>query len=82
MNADPGDDVVLEYSVNGGGTWTLMNTYWEFLYPTFTTITEAIPALAMTPNTLFRWRQLNNGGAGEDNWSLGTWPSPWSTIPA
>ena len=69
-NADPGDDVVLEYSVNGGGTWTLMNTYWEFLYPTFTTITEAIPTLAMTPNTLFRWRQLNNGGAGEDNWSL------------
>ena len=67
-NADPGDDVVLEYST--GGPWTLIDTYWESLYPTFTTIDAVIPAGAQTANTQFRWRQLNNGGAGEDNWSL------------
>ncbi|MEW6470610.1 MAG: hypothetical protein AB1458_16995, partial [Bacteroidota bacterium] len=26
-NADIGEDVVLEYSINGGNTWTLINTY-------------------------------------------------------
>ena len=69
-NADPGDDVVLEYSVNAGANWTIVNTYFESLYPTFTQVTEVIPVAAQTPATLFRWRQLANGGAGEDNWSI------------
>lgn len=69
-NADPGEDVVLEYSTNGGGAWTLINTYFEYLYPTWTQIDEAIPAGAMTASTRFRWRQIAFTGAGEDNWQL------------
>ncbi|MCB0793572.1 MAG: gliding motility-associated C-terminal domain-containing protein [Flavobacteriales bacterium] len=69
-DADPGEDVVLEYSTNGGGAWTVIATYWEFLYPNFTTVTVPIPVGAQTANTLFRWRQLASGGPGNDNWSL------------
>ena len=69
-NADPGEDVVLEYSTNGGGAWTLINTYFEYQFPTWTQIDETIPAGAMTASTRFRWRQLAFTGAGEDNWQL------------
>ncbi|MBK6628648.1 MAG: gliding motility-associated C-terminal domain-containing protein [Flavobacteriales bacterium] len=69
-DADPGEHVVLEYSTNGGGAWTIMDTYYEYAHPTFTVIQVNIPGPAQTANTLFRWRQLANGGVGEDNWSL------------
>ncbi len=68
-NADPGENVVLEYSAMGG-PWTIINTYFESMYPNFTMINEAIPAGAMSTNTQFRWRQLANSGAGQDNWAL------------
>ncbi|MBK7554418.1 MAG: gliding motility-associated C-terminal domain-containing protein [Flavobacteriales bacterium] len=69
-NADPGEDVLLQYSTNGGGAWTTINTYWEYLYATWTQIDEPIPAGAMTASTRFRWVQPNFTGAGEDNWQL------------
>ncbi len=69
-DADPGEDVVLEYSINGGGSWVPITTYWEYLYPTFSTIVEPIPLAAQTAATMFRWRQLNSSGPGNDNWSL------------
>jgi len=69
-DTEPGDNVILEYSVNGGGNWTLMETYWESLYPTFATVNSAIPAAAQTVNTMFRWQQVASDGAGTDNWSL------------
>ncbi len=68
-NADPGENVVLEYSAMGG-PWTLINTYFENLYPNFTLINLPIPAGAISTNTQFRWRQVANSGAGEDNWAL------------
>lgn len=68
-DADPGDDVVLEYS-NGGGPWNVMATLWETQYPVFTTVTLPIDPAAQSPATRFRWRQLNNSGIGQDNWSL------------
>lgn len=69
-DADPGENVVLEYSTNGGGSWQNMGTYLESNYPGFTNVDVAIPAAAQTANTLFRWRQTANGGAGEDNWCI------------
>lgn len=69
-DADPGENVVLEYSINGGAGWSPMNTYLESAYPAFTVINEAIPAGAQSAATLFRWRQVANGGAGEDHWAL------------
>ncbi len=68
-NADGGEEVVLEYSVNGV-TWTTMNTYNTSLYSSFTQITEAIPAAANSSTTSFRWRQLSHSGSGYDNWAI------------
>ncbi len=68
-NADFGQNVVLEYSNNGGGSWILMNTYYEYNYADFTLNTYTIPNAAMTSNTMFRWRQLSSVGAG-DVWLL------------
>lgn len=65
-----GDDVVLEYSINGGTDWELITTYFESSYPSFTIVEEEIPAGAWSPNTRFRWRQLDHDGTGTDNWSL------------
>lgn len=69
-NADPGEDVVLEFSVNGGVSWATMLLCNEAAYPGFTAVQATIPASAQTANTLFRWRQLMHSGAGQDNWML------------
>jgi hypothetical protein len=66
-NADPGEDVVLEYSVNGG-SWQFYRTYDTEDYPFFTTITEPIPVLGQ-PIRL-RWRQVFFNGSCCDHWSL------------
>ncbi len=68
--AEPGEDVVLEYSINGGSTWVVFKTYAENLYPNFTSLSIAIPAAAKTAATRFRWRQVSNSGLGQDNWAL------------
>ena len=96
-NADPGEDVVLEYSLTGGAPFTLINTYSEASYPTFTSIVAAIPVAAQTAGTTFRWRQLTHSGAGQDNWALDnvtithfgitglnfSWtPAPFVSVPA
>lgn len=69
-DADFGEDVILEYSTNGGGAWTSISTYYEFVYSSFTTINVAIPAGAQTSSTRFRWRQVANSGGTDDNWAL------------
>lgn len=69
-NADPGEDIVLEYSLTGGAPFTTIATYNEASYPAFTTIAAAIPPGALSTNTTFRWRQVAHSGAGQDNWAL------------
>ena len=69
-DADSGEDVVLEYSVNNGSTWNTINTYYTYNYSTFTLIEESIPLAAQTANTQFRWRQISFSGSGYDNWSI------------
>ncbi|MCI5055570.1 MAG: gliding motility-associated C-terminal domain-containing protein [Flavobacteriales bacterium] len=69
-NADFGEDVVLEYSTDGGITWTIISTYNEAGYPNFTLISEPIPPLAQTNATRFKWRQLSHSGTNTDNWAL------------
>ncbi len=70
QNADPGEDVVLEYSTNNGFSWVLLSTFAENAYPNFTAIERAIPAAAQSTSTYFRLRQLSNSGAGQDNWAV------------
>ncbi len=69
-DAEIGEDVILEYSINGGATWTLMATLLESNYPTFTYISMPVPAAAQTGATRFRWSQPNFSGANQDVWML------------
>jgi gliding motility-associated-like protein len=69
-NADPGEDVVLEYSTNNGISWNLLQTFLENGYPVFTPIEVVLPNPALTANTMFRLRQLAHTGAGHDNWAV------------
>lgn len=69
-DAEPGEDVRLEFSTNNGFSWTTMNTYSENGYPAFTQIIAPIPLAAQTTNTMFRLRQLSNSGTGQDNWAI------------
>lgn len=69
-DADPGEDIVLEYSNNNGLLWTPITTYNEGAYPSFTPISEDLPPGAQTANSMFRLRQLAHNGAGHDNWAI------------
>lgn len=69
-DADAGEHVVLEYSTNNGFNWNNIATYAENSYPVFTAIDATIPPAAQTANTMFRWRQAANSGAGQDNWGM------------
>ena len=69
-NADAGEDVVLQYSNNGGGAWTTFVTYDEALFPAFTAVTANIPVAAQTTSTRFRWMQLTHNGSCCDHWNL------------
>ena len=69
-NADGGEDVVLEYSINNGATWVNIQTYYNDNYPVFTAVQAQIPVGAQSMTTLIRWRQLSHSGSGYDNWSI------------
>ncbi len=62
--------VVLEGSTNGGGSWTILGAYNSPAYYNWTGVAMAIPAVAQSPATLFRWRQPSNGGTNSAHWAL------------
>ena len=68
-DADPGEDVALEYSANGG-PWTIAATFNEASYPAFSPITVPITGAMQSANTQFRWKQTNSTGAGQDVWAI------------
>lgn len=68
-DAEPGDNIVLSYSVNNG-PWTNISTYNESSFPDFVEITVDIPAGALSSATRFRWRQNGSYLANQDNWVL------------
>lgn len=69
-DADPGEDVVLEYSLNGS-SWQVLATFNEADYPAFTQLDVSLPALGPAGNAVqLRWRQPLHSGAGQDNWSM------------
>jgi len=65
-----GEGIVLEYSINSGGSWVEFGRYNTTNYWAWTYLSVNIPAAAQTGNTLFRWRQLSNSGASFDHWAL------------
>ena len=70
-NVDPGEDVYLQYSTDGGNTWTFLASYGSgFNLGAFSNQSILIPLAARTANTIFQWVQPNFSGAGLDNWAL------------
>lgn len=68
--ADFGEDVLLEYSIDGGNSWIGIAPYFQFLYPNFTNISLPIPTAAQTTATQFRWKQRTFDETDGDNWAL------------
>jgi gliding motility-associated-like protein len=68
-DAEPGDDVLLSYSLDGT-TWTTITTLNEASYAVWTELIIPIPAAALSATTRFRWSQPVNSGAGNDVWAL------------
>ncbi|NRA11196.1 MAG: hypothetical protein HRT57_04485, partial [Crocinitomicaceae bacterium] len=69
-DADFGEDILFEYSTNGGGTWVTVATLFEFSYPIFTYVSLPIPVGAQTASTRFRWIQPTFTGPNQDVWVL------------
>jgi len=71
----PDEGVTLQYSTNGGATWTVIN-YWppnggyDPAMTNWSNYSIPIPAGAMTPNTQFQWIQTNSSGTCCDNWGI------------
>ncbi len=93
----PNEGVTLQYSTNGGATWTVIQ-YWppnggyDPALTNWGTYTIPIPAGAMTPNTQFQWIQTNSSGTCCDNWGIdnvvigaiqgcGTYYYDWDFLP-
>jgi gliding motility-associated-like protein len=68
-NAEPGDNVILAYSVNNG-PWTNLLTLNEASFPDFTEVVADIPPGAMNNNVRLRWRQSGSYTTNQDNWVL------------
>lgn len=73
-NASTGEDVRLQYSIDGGITWVNIITHnqssWD-LNNFFQCFSQPMPAAAQTASTQFRWVQPTFTGCnGCDNWSL------------
>ncbi|NEO69492.1 hypothetical protein [Moorena sp. SIO3H5] len=69
-NADSGEDIALEYSIDSGISWVRLGLYDTEDYISWTTITESIDTDAITSATQFRWLQVNHSGSGFDNWAI------------
>jgi gliding motility-associated-like protein len=70
-DADPGEDIAVEYTTNGsGGPWVQLMMLNENLFDDWTAVQIDIPAAAQTNATRLRWRQLSNSGNNQDNWAI------------
>jgi hypothetical protein len=66
---ETGEDVVLQYSNNGGSGWTNIATYNRANFNTATKITENLPSGSWSENTRFRWL-IPNGSNGQDFFAI------------
>jgi trimeric autotransporter adhesin len=70
--AEANEDIIFEYSINGGGSWLNIATYDESLWDAnnaWQCFSPTLPMLAQSsPSVIFRWRQINF--ESDDNWSL------------
>ncbi len=70
-NPDPGENLQLQYSTNGGTSWTTMTTYSAGTsYTSFTAQSISVPSGAKTSSTMFRWYQASSSGPSFDHWAI------------
>ena len=71
-DADPGEDIIFQYSTNNGLSWNTPpnGTLHQDLYPTFLPVSIDLPVNAQGPNVIFKISQPVHSGAGQDNWSI------------
>lgn len=71
-NADPGEDVHLQYSLNGTNFFNIaiFDTEDPLYADTWGLADIAIPVAAMTNATYIRWAQASHSGSGFDNWAI------------
>ena len=69
-DADIGENIFLEYSVNGGGIWYQAMLLPENGYPDWLFVEVPLPSQAIVQDVLLRWRQQGTFLAGEDVWAL------------
>ncbi len=70
-NSESGENVLLEYSTDGV-TWSTLQTL-NSVYPqlsSWTSMTVALPAAALSARTQLRWRQPLHSGSPYDTWAL------------
>jgi len=73
-NADAGEDVILEYSIDGGLSWIMITLHdqadWD-ISQAWECFNTPIPVGAIGPSTILRWSQPSfSACTGCDNWSL------------
>lgn len=69
-DAEPGEDVLCEYSADGGANWGLVTTLVQTGYANWTFVEAQLPPAALVPGALLRWRQVGAFVAAQDVWAL------------
>jgi gliding motility-associated-like protein len=69
------EGVYFQYSVNGGATWIDIHYFdpnggYDPQLINWSNWCFQIPAAAITSNTMFRWHQTADSGAGYDHWGI------------
>ena len=70
---DSGEDLLFEYSINGGSTWTgtqVLVAYNDTAFNTLNDVTVTLPTAARVSNAQFRIRQASNSGSNYDQWGV------------
>ncbi|VDI77295.1 reelin [Mytilus galloprovincialis] len=64
------EGILLEYSVNGGTTWHLIQEMVPSQYRKSKFVHNVLPQAAKSPRTKFRLWQVKHSGAGRDQWAV------------
>lgn len=62
--------IVLDYSPDGGASWTRFRHYNAALFHGWTHVVEVLPVYAQSPATSFRWEQVSRREQNGDHWAL------------
>jgi len=64
------EGVYLEYSTNGGTSWTTIFYFQPQSYTSWAQYCFPIPNAAQTTSTIFKWWQSGSSGSGYDHWGI------------